>query len=404
MIRIKNIFKKSIVLTISGIAYSIIQWAIYIYVARFIGQSEAGEFAWILAVVSPAIMFANFGVRTLITTSNNNNADVFLLLARITLLLVVFIFIYVFYRESDSFEYLKVLFIFKAFDSFAEALYGVFQKLERFDIICISRLTRCISYLMVLVVCYIFKLNFLHLLLALLSISFILLLIFDCRLAILNYDIKTLDLHLTNMDCKFIISSGIALSITLYLNSILVNYPRIIIEGSIGREALHIFVSISYLFVFSDAFFQAVNSISLRRLSNIKDIRTIGGFILINITLIIVGFILIYNFSNIVLGFIYGIDFKEYQSVILILSITFLLNNFTSCLGCILTASNKNALQPLFVGVAFLALISYVKLYNIESLLSMSVGFLVAILTKFIFVSIYLFITIKRNSNVPKVN
>ncbi|PMO79407.1 hypothetical protein BCT00_01055 [Vibrio breoganii] len=381
-------------LTASGLVYSLIQWLVFIYLSWQHTADEVSYYAYILAFIGPGIMLANFGVRSLITTSEDKSVDVTLIFIRVCLLVVVSIgLISYFYTYNPDYIFIVVfLFLFKASDSFADGVYGIFQKIEKYELIFLSRIIRSFMYLLVLVLGYTFDFT-LNLLVMLLAFSSLLIsLLFEVR-----YSVKYYKIFSEGFSCfskmKKVIYSGIALSATLYLNSMLINYPRISVEKYIGLEDLKIFVSIGYMFVFSDAIFQAINSISLRRLSIIDGKR--GGlhfkFFSLNILLILFIFGFVALFGSTILSVLYKADFDNYSYLIQVTTLAFLLNNLASSIGCILTAMKKNVIQPFITFGTFMFLLILMAISEIEVLSDIAEVFLLAIICKLILVSAYYF-------------
>lgn len=134
--------------TLAGnLIYAVCQWGILVVLAKLGSPELVGVFALALAVTTPVIMFANLQLRTVQATDARKEftfGDYFALrmLTTIAALMVIVVLTFSLGFGRDTAAIIILIGSAKAFESFSDAAYGLFQQNERMDLVSRSMIAK----------------------------------------------------------------------------------------------------------------------------------------------------------------------------------------------------------------------------------------------------------------------
>jgi O-antigen/teichoic acid export membrane protein len=151
---------------------------------------------------------------------------------------------------------------------------------------------------------------------------------------------------------------GLPLGLAQMLNSFSVNIPRYVLERHEGEASLGIFAAIMYLLVAGRTVMAALAQSCVARLArfyangNRKDFRSL---LLRQLALAVVfgalGIVFAVTVGRPFLRVVYGPEYAEYTSVLLLAMFTSALNHLADVTGTALTAVRSLLVQPLVLGI-----------------------------------------------------
>lgn len=137
---------KFIIQILGSISYALGQWLIIFLLTRLYGAEYAGAYLFLLGVLTPLVIFTNYGVRTSLSTDINNDFDIqdYRALSLIGLLfyIVICIIVLLFYYNDFPFAIIIFSIFFKLSEVLLDPLNGYLIKNKLANIYAISKILR----------------------------------------------------------------------------------------------------------------------------------------------------------------------------------------------------------------------------------------------------------------------
>ncbi|QSQ94961.1 lipopolysaccharide biosynthesis protein [Acinetobacter indicus] len=148
--------RKILINIIGSLSYAFIQWFIITYISREFSISEAGVYAFYLAILSPAAIFFSFGLRNQIATDINEKFSIggYIFLSRLGFFLFLIFSVLIFLFNNVNILIMLLVFFNKAFDLLSERIYGSWIRSSNSIKYGLSRIYKCILGLLVFVWMY----------------------------------------------------------------------------------------------------------------------------------------------------------------------------------------------------------------------------------------------------------
>lgn len=348
---------------IGSIVYAFSQWLALIIIAQFGSVEEVGIYSIGMALTAPIIMFTNLQLRSIQATDTSNEysfGNYFALRIvgnSVAIIITLLIFAIGIYDINKAFIIFLIL-ISKIIDSFSNVIYGQFQKNERMDYIGLSRVLKGLGTLSVMFVAYILSRD---LIITLICMNVCWLFIFWI------YDLKHLKKFRINIYPKFewdkiktLTKLALPLGFAIMIISLNINIPRIAVERILGDAAIGYFAALLYFMVAGETLINAVGqSIAPRLARSFKDkkynqfkkiiLRSLFGALLIGV----IGIIISFYFGKIILGFVYGLEYSQFDFVLVLIMLGASFNYGSAILGYAITAMRMFRIQP-YLGMVWL--------------------------------------------------
>ena len=245
-----------------------------------------GTFILGISINAPILAFSNLQLRILQATDQNNKYcfSEYLSLRIATLLLTLVIILLTFCSNYDFDTKLVIIGVglSKVIESLSDIFFGLFQKVERMEIMSISLMVKGVISLSIFLIVMNQSGNLL-LSIVLMTISWlIILLIFDIpnglKLLSIN-SLRDLNLFRDRIQLFQMISDAAPLGIVTGLMSLETNIPRYFVEYYFGGRELGIFASIYYVMMTGQIVIISISQSAIPRIAkyfhngNYKDIR-----------------------------------------------------------------------------------------------------------------------------------
>lgn len=125
--------KKSLILIIGSLAYAFLNWIILAQIVQNWGLSAAGEYSFVLAVLTPLFTVIFMGFRSSLAKDfKKKESPCFLLTLRVAMMAIIFLIV-IFILENSSLnksavQIFYLIFMIKAIDGACDIAYGVYQR------------------------------------------------------------------------------------------------------------------------------------------------------------------------------------------------------------------------------------------------------------------------------------
>jgi O-antigen/teichoic acid export membrane protein len=390
--------KKNFSWTFLGNAiYAVCQWGMLVVFAKLGSAQIVGQFALALAIISPVIMITNMQLRGVQATDAKKEyflSDYMAIRVMSTAIafFAVLLILYLGHFGRVAFLATVMLALAKSVESLSDVFYGFFQQHEKMSFIAKSMIIRGILSVVVLGAVFYFSSSLSWSLFGLLCAWIVVLVFYDWQMG--RYLLKAIEGEgasrgslITASVSSFMERQGILmriivlsfpLGIVMGLISLNMNIPNYAIAKYLGSIDLGIFAALAYTTVAVNMFIQALGQTVVPRMAQYfanKDIPAFGKLlkkmILINLTIGLLGVLVIFIGGEKILSLIYTREYAAYSNLFIVLMISAMLSGVASAFGYAMTAARQFNLQvPLFFAVltsTFLIsffLIPHFKLYG----------------------------------------
>ncbi|WP_248735190.1 lipopolysaccharide biosynthesis protein [Neobacillus rhizosphaerae] len=335
--------KGNFVWTFTGnVIYAICQWGIFIAITKLGTAEMVGQYALGLAITAPVFLFLNMNLSVVMVTDKRDQfyyKDYFIL-RLITLFLSMLIIFFLIIFFDYSFITLLVIILVgcsKVIESISDIFNGISQKVERMQVIAISKILKGVISLVGVIIVLYFTKNIIITNLSIIVSWSVVLLFFDYRKGmeslLLNDNNKNNNKvisrpsSLNSLKCIAVIS--FPLGVVASLDSLNLNIPRYFIQGMLGEESLGYFAAIVYLMVAGGTVIGALCQSSLPRLSQYYKEEKYNLFktlllklLLIAFILGLLGIIIAALAGGTVLTLLYNQEYAQYKIVFILIMIS----------------------------------------------------------------------------------
>ncbi len=383
-----TIKRNAIWMLLGNAAFAASQWFSVVILAHMGGAEEVGKFSLALAITTPIIMFFNLSLRSVLITDANDDYGIhkYLELRNITSFFGLIAIALVCLFSTQSTEQITIIFLIgiaKIFESNSDIYYGINQKRHRLDYIAKSMIARGIIGFLCLAVIYIFTRNLLYSVL-LYTISWGVVYVFYDR-KIINQYLKSLDeKNLKNGEKKKLFILSLPLGLVALVISLNTNIPRYFVEHYLGKEALGVFSALVWLVTIGNMF---INSIGQSISAHLAKAYSSGDFkkfmeysvksVVMAFIIGVVGLLLSYLIGKNVLTILYGKNFAQYDTLLIMISFAAMFSYITVIMGHIITAMRKfRIFLPIYLVVTVIITISCILIIPKYGLFGSTIAFL----------------------------
>lgn len=333
-------------------------WGVLAVLARAGSRAMVGEYAFALAVASPATQWANMQLRTIIATATDGRfgaRPLWRLSGWVNGAAVLITGTAAALADWHPWWLIAGSCLAKAIDNFSDAIDGQMQRRLEFRVAASSKLAR--SMVLVLGTWWILHLGF-----GVVGVAGVLVLasvvgwLVNAGWAYL-WSGKDQALPSASVaPSRDLAGRGLSLGAVLFLISIQQNIPRYIIEGALGAEALGLFAAANYFTVAGGLFVQAACQATLPRLAATLSrsdfahaARQIMSLVGVVFTVGVFGVWGAWTFGEVLLGVLYGPTFAEGADIFVGLMAVATLNFVGAVLRHVLTTLGRVRGQTLSV-------------------------------------------------------
>lgn len=332
-----------------------------VFVTRINGIDDAGVFSFAYTISFVIQTISLFGGRIYLVSDTRNefSYSTYYTSKYITSLLAILAaIIFCVANEYDSIKFaLIILFTFtRCIESFADAIYGIFQKNDRLDYVGISLFIKSITGLFVFVgIDFIFK-NIILASISVLVVNIILHLFYDMILIKKfwnpTYKFENIFSLLNKTKYLFLFNT---------ITMIIVNVPRIIADNTLEKSEIGIFgilMMIPTIMTMIGQFLVQPVVLTMSTHVSKKDDKSVNRTIKKLIT-IILAFTLVCIFGAIFLGppilhLLYGLDFEQYRVHMVVMIIGGCFNTVTYVFSTLLTIMRKTKIQLVLYSITLI--------------------------------------------------
>lgn len=346
-----------------NLIYAMCQWGIFISITKFGTPEMVGQYALGLAITAPIVLFLNLNLRVVMVTDKKEMYsfnDYFTLRIVMVLLSLCIIFFVSLFLTSSLITLLVVLQVglSKAFECISDIFHGIFQKVERMNLVSISKILKgALSLILVLILLY-FTEDIIMALSGLVISWVIILIIYDYKNGkriLKNYLDKESEIIKFNWSfykIKRLSTLSLPLGIVAALDSLNVNVPRYFIQGSEGEVMLGYFAAITYLMVVGSTIINALGQAVTPRLSLYYSKKDFGmfknlfyKFVLVSLGIGLLGIFVATTVGESVLTIIYSEDYAQFNNSLILVMIAAQIWYISSALGTALNATRNFKIQ-----------------------------------------------------------
>ena len=368
--------------TIGVLAQNAISPLLLIAVTRINGIYDSGLFSFAFSVAIIFWVLGMWGGRTYqvsdVTREFSHRSYVMVrLLLAVCMVVGAIIFVWANGYDADKSSIIMALVLFKAMESIADAIHGVLQVHERLYIVGKSLIYKAISGFVLFIIIDVITHNILLSCLGIVFANVIVTLLYDVRIAgkVSTESILPQYLRKTAKSAVNIMTRTWPVFIVIFLSMFSLNIPRYFIDlyhqeqiGYFGILAMPItLIGLVMTFILQPKVVQLSKQYEEKKYGLFN--QTINKLIAITIG---IGFIIMlgaYILGVPVLGVVFGIDFSQYQTVLMIIVAGAIINAIVSIFIniFIIIRAFKHQFYTLLVTNIFLVLLSamFVKQYGL---------------------------------------
>lgn len=379
---IKTSLIRSIGYALGSVAYALSQWLILLAVTRLSGVSNAGEYSYYLAILSPFVILFNFGLRNAIASDDSSSRVFHKYLGSQFLGIVLFLLVYILLLliNRSSIQILTLVFLIKVIDMLSEVIYGYWISIRSGYRYGISKLLKLIVFIVIFTIG-----KYLDVSIQFLLYSFPL----GMLIVFIFYDINYMPLKgkaFKRMQLDFsIVRTSLPLAFGALCISLLAYYPRFLLGYFDSSKAL----LAHYVFLIYFASIAAIPVSALSntlipefRLANYRSMLLSSNFFILCLYSSV--YMLFMVFLSIkVIEIMYGVSFYQDKKTLFIVSLSGVLMFFMTYFNAYLVSQRKFK-RILFISIVNILLIALpmyflIKKYLLQGaiyglLLSTSIG------------------------------
>lgn len=362
--KISNVFAANIVV-------ALLKFLMLLTIVKYGSTYEVGVYTYGLAIVSPIFLFLSLKIKTLVVTENENYSELEFLLSIIITGVIGIIFLSVFLITFEEVEIIVcvtlLLSLQKLIENIKFVFYGIYQRLESFNLLAKSQTTSYSISFVFFSIIYIYSNNLiLSLLFYLLVFGFTLILdVFILKTILMKKNV--FDFYSYSFRRIFsIMKISFPLSLSSMIGSLTVQFPRYVLKNTQSLSVLGIFSSISYVLVILGMFSNSISQVFLPRLKNYAENKNYKAFDYMIKRLCVFGFALGISFSviSIFLGekllyIIFGPEYSMHNSVLVLLSLSITFQLSGVFIGTSLTSLRIYNMHYKIYGSGLLAVIIF---------------------------------------------
>lgn len=337
---------------LSNIVVAFCKWLILILIARLLSPKEVGIYTLAFAITAPISLLINMKLRSLYVTDECANSFIDYFHLRLILNVISFLILSViaFFIWKDIFWILLVVMLNKLTELLSENVYSAHHKKKSFYRISKMMIQKSI----IEVVSFGFALVIFKSLIYALIVSLILktLYVFLVELPSIYYLIKNNHYNINKV--LKILRLALPLGLVQMIVSLNTNIPRYFLEYFEDVTSLGLFSSVAYLLVIFNLFASSISQFFLPKLYEINqsgNTKMLKNYInkKMNVTVIFIGIIItlfLFIFGEQVLTIIYGSEYSKMKNLLVIVSLSTLLNTISWNYDTALMAIRYISVQP----------------------------------------------------------
>lgn len=318
---------------IGNIISALVKWLILILIVRLMNPEMVGFYTFAIALTSPIMLFSNMRLRIRYVVEEIDFNDLMKIRYILDVISMIIILTITYLFLNDYFYVVILISLTKVLDLSSELYYGILQKVENFKLISLMMIGKNIGIIIIFACILIITKNLYFSLLGQIFIQIIWLKLVEKKS--LKYSLNDSSQNKNSKKLVIVIFlTGLPLGIVQLLNSYNILIPRYIIENLLSLKAVGIFASISYLLTIMDLFMNAISQnfiSSIKEAANRNEIVKLRNFInkqvlLSSFILGIVTFTASYFFGEKVIYLIYGKDYAQESTILVVVSLSIIFN------------------------------------------------------------------------------
>jgi O-antigen/teichoic acid export membrane protein len=340
-----------------NLMYALSQWGIIMVLAKLGSPTMVGLYTLGLAVTAPIILIFDLQLRSVLATDTLNEYyfhDYFALkgMGSFISLMVLGMVIFIGGYKGEIAFIILLIGLTKLIESIIDLHYGLFQKMEKMEIIAKSLVTRGLASLFIIVILITITSSLLMAVIGYMITWVVLLIAVDVPKAKQLGATYSSAINLKVIKKLFITS--FPLGLVMMMISLNGNFPRYVIEEVVGIEAVGYFSAIFYIIVAGNLVINAIAQAISPRLSLYYSQQDYAKFTYLLTKFILIGFlygfvclILSIIFGKLFLGILYTHEYVQYYKLFILLVIAGAIAYGGAFLGIALTAMRKFTIQPI---------------------------------------------------------
>ncbi len=388
---------------VGNISFSAFQWMLVVLIARLGGPGQVGQFAAGIAVTTPVFLLSNLGLRTTLSTDIGRQYPLFLYFAIrfmsscIAFVAALAIALVIGYRGAILLTCV-MLACYRFIESLSDVAYGHMQLNGWMREIAISQIVRamCSVAIIVLIVGRTGSLNIS--LLAMTIVSVLSFKLYDVRHLGRGNERSSEAVNKESWDAlrrsaRTLVSASLPIGLAMTLASLELNVPRIIVERGLGMEALGVFSVVTSVAVVASVFMSSISQAILPGLAQrfasgqvAEAVSLISRLAMLVGVISVVCTIGVYLVGSSLLTLLYGEEFAEYSSILVVVVLAMAIGAQGWLLNALLIASRNptpiakvSLVSLVFVVIATAAVVGQTGLMGVAWVLVLSSVIQVAI-------------------------
>lgn len=384
------------------------QFLLVVFLSKATSMFTLGAYSLGLAITGPVFIFSSLQLRVILATEKNPLSvfwDFFVLRMILSALAVPVVYVAGFAMALDEDVFLIVVFCsaLKFFDSVADIVYGLYQGVNRMDLMAKSQIIRSVLGLILFIFSFLlFKNAQLSFLVMIISYA-VVIIFFDFVRARYKYNllenvyvsiVKSLG---RSRSIFIILKKGVPLGLVVMVGSLSANIPSYIIESKLSIEAVAVFASLIYLVQSTSTFMSALWEPAVPRLTRMREAFDYLGFTkmiaqisLAGLAIGMIGFFVVLVGGKFILFNVFNEDFAKHYDVFLALTSVLVVRNLGGVWSVGATVLRYYWVQvPINVLNAVLILISCYFLVPTQGLIGAAYALLICTtVTRLLFLSV----------------
>lgn len=392
-------------LMISNILFGFSQMIIIVFLNKYGGISAAGQYTLALAIVAPITVLFNMGLNLHYNTSKKDvNINDYLYIRHITGILVIIISVIIgmiLNHEKSIIIIILLVSILKFIESLFEINYAFLQKKEMHNSIAYSKIIRSMIIIVwILIVSFLLEFNLIIMLFGFILLNFIYIYIYDVKNINKLKEKKAVRLH----EVKYIVISSIPLAVSIFIDSLNVNFQRLIIEKYISIEEVGIYASLTTVMISGQLLISAFLTYFLPKLNKAVKLNDIKKYINVLVVMIMTSMILgVFSLLSVILlgDYIVLILFTEeyikYKSLLIFIMVTGLFWYISGTLyyGVIALNLYKAQMTSLIISFIINFIFTWILVQSI-GIRGAAIGLMLSMISRCICLSLVIIIEIKK--------
>ncbi|WP_369048783.1 oligosaccharide flippase family protein [Tenacibaculum sp. UWU-22] len=339
---------------VSNLIKAFYQWSFVILLTKFFSAQEVGLYTLTLAILSPIFMLTNMQTRSVLVVDMDDNEGVFLnyLHMRLITVFLSIIGVFIFFFNKEFVGLLMGVALLKGVEAIMDIFYGFFQRNNQMKTMSKSIIIKSVLSLVALLICLSLFKSLLLALGVIIALNIAVFFVYDYKY--IREKVKLHIRHLKIDKIKNIFLNSIFLGISVFIMSLITNYPRLKINEILGTKMLGVFGVYAF---FMTGLSQVISPVEIILRPKFRDafrersLKLYKTYILkAFLFILIIGLFtcfLFYFFGDFLISVLYSKEYSKYLSVIFYLVVAQVFMSFSGLCNIMLQSMQKFKFQAL---------------------------------------------------------